>query len=49
MKSLSESSTELQLVFDADLNPLLQMMASKPLKNFLDLLVNKYKEISSVS
>ena len=34
-----------QLVFDADLNPMLQMMASRPLTNFLNLLVNKLKEI----
>jgi carbon monoxide dehydrogenase subunit G len=33
----------LQLFFDADLNPLLKMMAEKPLKNFLNLLVKKYK------
>ncbi len=34
-----------QLAFDADLNPFLKMMAEKPLTNFLNLLVNKLKEI----
>lgn len=40
-------NTDLQLFFDADLNPFLKMMAEKPLGNFLNLLVNKYKELSS--
>lgn len=35
----------LQLFFDADLNPFLKMMAEKPLTNFLNLLVAKYKEM----
>ena len=35
-----------QLSFDADLNPMLKMMAVKPLTNFLNLLVNKLKEIN---
>lgn len=34
-----------QLSFDADLNPMLKMMAVKPLTNFLNLLVNKLKEL----
>ena len=34
----------LQLFFDADLNPFLKMMAEKPLKNFLNLLVNNYNK-----
>lgn len=36
----------LQLFFDADLNPFLKMMAEKPLKNFLNILVNTYKKSS---
>ena len=39
------SGTEVKLVFDADLNPMLKMMASKPLTNFLNLLASKLKEI----
>ena len=34
----------MQLGFDADLNPMMKMMASKPLTNFLNLLVKKLKE-----
>jgi carbon monoxide dehydrogenase subunit G len=33
------NQTILQLRFEADLNPFLKMMAEKPLKNFLDLLI----------
>lgn len=42
-KSTSES--EVQLAFNADLNPMLKMMAVKPLTNFLNLLVEKLKKI----
>jgi len=41
------NKSDLKLFFDADLNPFLKMMAEKPLTNFLNLLVNRYKEISS--
>jgi len=34
-----------QLAFDADLNPMMKMMASRPLTNFLNILVNKLKEL----
>lgn len=37
----------LQLFFDADLNPFLKMMAEKPLENFLNLLIGKYKIIAA--
>ena len=37
-------SSEVQLIFDADLNPMLKMMAERPLTNFLNLLVNKLKD-----
>jgi len=37
--------SEVQLAFDADLNPMLKMMASKPLTNFLNMLAGKLKEI----
>ena len=39
------SQSEAQLFFDADLNPMLKMMASKPLTNFLNLIAAKLKEI----
>jgi carbon monoxide dehydrogenase subunit G len=41
----NNGTSELQLIFDADLNPFLKMMAEKPLKNFLNLLVNKYQSM----
>lgn len=41
-----DQDSEVQLAFDADLNPMLKMMAVKPLTNFLNMLVNKLKEIS---
>lgn len=33
-----------QIVFQADLNPMLKMLASKPLENFVNLLVEKLKQ-----
>ncbi len=41
--------TGLTLFLDADLNPFLKMMAEKPLTNFLNLLVNKYRDLSSIA
>ena len=40
---LQQDST-IQLAFDVDLNPMMKMMATKPLTNFLNILVNKLKE-----
>ncbi len=40
------ATSKLTLFFDADLNPFLKMMAEKPLTNFLNLLVNRFKELS---
>src|SRR5262249_49968806 len=37
--------SEVQLSFNADLNPMLQLMASRPLTNFLNLLVNKLTNV----
>lgn len=43
----SANDSKLQLMFDADLNPFLKMMAEKPLKNFLNLLVNKFGDLNN--
>jgi carbon monoxide dehydrogenase subunit G len=43
----SAATSNLQLAFDADLNPFLKMMAEKPLTNFLNLLVKKYQSIAA--
>ena len=39
------SSTDAQMILNADLNPMLKMMAKKPLQNFVNMLVNKLKEV----
>ncbi len=39
------NQTETQITLNADLNPMLKMMASRPLQNFVNLLVNKLKEV----
>lgn len=45
MKEKGNNESEVQLAFDADLNPMLKMMAEKPLTNFLNLLVTKLKDL----
>jgi carbon monoxide dehydrogenase subunit G len=39
------NSTDAQMILNADLNPMLKMMAKKPLQNFVNLLVGKLKEV----
>ncbi len=39
------NSTGAQMKINADLNPMLKMMAKKPLQNFTNLLVQKLKEV----
>lgn len=41
----SPAESEVQLAFNADLNPMLKMMAVKPLTNFLNILVQKLKDL----
>jgi carbon monoxide dehydrogenase subunit G len=41
----SNTDSEVQLAFNADLNPMLKMMAVKPLTNFLNLIVQKLKDL----
>ncbi len=41
--------SRVQLVFDADLNPLLKMMAEKPLTNFLNMLTDKFAELCNAN
>lgn len=40
-----QNQCAVQLAFDADLNPMMKMMATKPLTNFLNILVGKLKEL----
>lgn len=44
LKDLGTSS-EVQIAFNAELNPMLKMMAVKPLTNFLNLLAGKLKDL----
>lgn len=39
------AATDVQLVFEADLNPIFKMMAEKPLQNFVNHLVKKFATI----
>ncbi|MFM8432015.1 MAG: SRPBCC family protein [Bacteroidota bacterium] len=39
------NQSEVGLVFEADLNPMLKMMAERPLTNFINMLVNKMKSV----
>jgi carbon monoxide dehydrogenase subunit G len=45
MNEKAATESEVQLAFNADLNPMLKMMAVKPLTNFLNILVQKLKEM----
>lgn len=45
IKPVSETACEVKLAFDADLNPMLKMMATKPLQNFLNLLVQRLPSV----
>lgn len=47
VENTTADTSKLKLYFDADLNPFLKMMAEKPLTNFLNLLVNRFREISA--
>jgi carbon monoxide dehydrogenase subunit G len=38
------NSSEVQLIFDADLNSMLKMIAVKPLKNFLNMLLDELEK-----
>jgi hypothetical protein len=45
IKEKDSSDCEVQLAFNADLNPMLKMMAVKPLTNFLNILTGKLKDL----
>jgi len=48
-KSISNDSSEAQIVFDADLSPMIAMMATRPLQNFVNILVHKLKEYAEAN
>lgn len=44
MTEKADEQCEAQFVMDADMNPFIAMMAEKPLKNFVDMLVPRLKQ-----
>ncbi|MCF8368230.1 MAG: hypothetical protein K9G76_04250 [Bacteroidales bacterium] len=45
LQEIDETNSKTQIQLNADLNPMLKMMASRPLQNFVDLLAGKLKEV----
>ncbi len=45
LKQLAENDTRIKLTIKVDLNPMLKMMVSKPLQNFLDTLVGQLEQL----
>lgn len=46
LKMLEEKDTRIKLTLQADLNPMVQMMAKKPLQEFLDKLIDQLEKYS---
>ena len=44
LAELDNENTSVQFIFNADLNPMLKMMAVSPLKNFLNILLENLSE-----
>jgi len=44
LKNVSEKDTRIKLTLEADLNPMIQMMAKKPLQEFLDKLIDQLEK-----
>ena len=47
LKKINENITSTQILFNAELNTMLEMLAKKPLHNFVNMLVAKLGEIGS--
>ena len=45
LTEVSPTQTSGQLIFEADINPMMGMMVEKPLRNFFNLLAGKMKEL----
>lgn len=45
INEISDTSSTIATVLDADLNPMLKMMASRPLQNFVNIITGKLKEL----
>jgi len=46
---VNETSAEIILTIDADMNPFMAMMAASPLQNFVNMLAAKLKEVMEVN
>lgn len=46
LNAIGENKTEGQLIFNAQLNPMIRMMVEKPLTNFFNLLSSRIKDIT---
>ena len=46
ISKISDEKTQVYISFIADLPPMIKMMATKPLKNFVDLLTSKLKQFA---
>ena len=44
LKKMAEMNTRIKLTIHAEINPMVQMMAKKPLQKFLDLLVDQLEK-----
>lgn len=45
MNAISDSQTEVQLLFEGKFNPFIKMMVEKPLKNFIDALTDNIEKL----
>ena len=45
LKQIAENDTRIKLTLDVNLNPMIQMMVKKPLKEFLDKLVDQLGQL----
>lgn len=41
---VNETTSDVYIVFNGDMNPMIAMMAKKPLQNFVDILVDRLQE-----
>ena len=46
LKQMSQEDTRIKITLKAELNPMVKMVASKPLKKFLEILVNHIENFS---
>lgn len=46
IKQMAENDSRIKLTMDVDLNPMMQMMAKKPLQNFLNTLIEQMENMT---